>query len=339
MSPMVTPLRRLFLRTMARTGGRAALWALALLSAGTLAQWLTWISVPSMHCALVLAVGVVVSSTTIAVEVAMVAGPAVALATLREDGSWLGLRSLGARGRDLVAPLALWTVPLAGLALLAGHVVVPAARTWLRDAETEAAVGLTLSPDRATVVGGWALAQTRGGALRFAGQPGGGAVVGEASTFSIEGARGAVRVLLGPGEAHASPSPSDGTLVDAEAGWSLRFASLETALPVATGARVQVGERSTMDLLSRALDPYETWILWKRTLVPFALGLLALLALPLGGIWRTGATVGALGTSFWVLLRVSDAVAEGGSAPLASAVLILPCAIGAVLAWAGWVDR
>ena len=93
----MTPLSRLFLRAMARTGGRAGLWAWLLLAAGSLAQALSVIRIPTAHCALLVLAGAVCSTATLMVEVTMIAGPAAALAELRGDGTWLGLRSLGTR--------------------------------------------------------------------------------------------------------------------------------------------------------------------------------------------------------------------------------------------------
>lgn len=324
---------------MARTGGRAALWTWALLSAGSLAQWLTFIEVPTWHCAGLLLAAVTASSSTLALEVAMVAGPAAALAELRLDGSWLGLRSVGARGRDLLAPVAYWAFGLGTAALVSSHLLVPVGRGWLREAQVEAAVGLRLEEGRATVVGPWALTSApdagpgEPGGLRFAGGLGASMVVGQAATVQLTSARGAVRLELGPGEVHQDPPPG------AAPEWSVRFTSLETALSVGDGARVQVGERSTPDLLSRPLDPYETWILWKRTLVPLALGLLSGVGLPLGGRVPAGAGVGLLGVLFWALLRLSDAAAQAGAPVQAALILLTPCGVASAVAWATWRDR
>ncbi|MSP54286.1 MAG: hypothetical protein EXR69_01565 [Myxococcales bacterium] len=323
---------------MARTGGRAALWAWALLAAGSLAQWLTFIEVPGWRCAGLLVAAVIASSSTLALEVAVVAGPAAALAELRLDGSWLGLRSTGARGRDLLAPVTCWAFGLGIAALLSGHLLVPAGRVWLREAQIEAAAGLRLEDGRATVIGPWALAsgpddgQWPAG-LRFAGGAGPDMVVGQAATVQLTRVRGAVRLDLGPGEVHQDPAPG------AAPEWSVRFTSLETSLAIGDGARVQVGERSTPDLLSRPLDAYETWILWKRSLVPMAAALLAGVGLPLGGQVRAGAGVGVLGVLFWALLRLADAAAQAGSPLDAAVVLLAPCGVATAAAWATWRDR
>lgn len=312
---------------MARTGGRAALWAWLLLTAGSLAQVLTVIRIPTAHCALLVVAGAVGSTAPLMIEVAMIAGPAAALAELRLDGSWLGLRSLGARGRDLGIPVLLWSGGLCLAALVSAHAVEPGARGWLRDARVEAAVGLRLDAGGSAAIGPWALSGQPDGGLRFAADADGQQIVGSADTVEVEAARGAVTVRLGAGEAHT-----------AGPGWQVRFASLTTALALSGGPRVETVERSTPDLLRRALNPYERWILWKRTLLPVMLLPLALLGLPLGARLPAGVGVGALALGFWTLLRLSDTLARTGPG-LATAALLVPCLLGLGIGWIKWKDR
>ncbi len=322
----MSALTRLFLRTMARTGGRAGLWALLLLTAGSLAQVLTVIHVPSAHCALLLLAGALGHAATLAAEVALVAGPTAALAELRTDGSWLGLRSVGTRGRDLLAPVAAWAAALGLVAFLGGHVLDPAARRALRDARVEAAVALRFAPGETTTLGRWAISGD-GEHTWFATADGGTEVTGQATGLHLEPAQGAARITLGPGEAH-TVGP----------GWSVRFGSLETALPVSGGARIEAGERPTATLLASKLDTYERWILWKRSLVPLALVPVAALGVPLGARMRAGFGVGLLGLLCWTALRLSDTAAH--TATLLGALLLFAPALGSLaLAWATWRDR
>lgn len=322
----MSALTRLFLRTMARTGGLAGAWALLLLTAGALAQVLTVIQVPSLHCAALLVAGALGHAATLAAEVALVAGPTAALAELRADGSWLGLRSVGTRGRDLLLPVGAWAAALGLVALVGGHVLDPAARRALRDARVEATVAVRLVPGETTSLGPWAVSG-EGARTWFATDAGGDEVTGYASDLRLQAAQGAAVVTLGPGEAHA-----------ANGEWSLRFGSLEAAIPVSGGARIEAGERPTATLLASKLDPYERWILWKRSLIPLALAPVAALGLPLGARLRPGLGVGALGLLCWTALRLSDTAAHTATA--LGALLLLGPAIGALaLGWATWRDR
>lgn len=338
---------------MARTGGRAALWAWLLLTAGSLAQVLSVIRIPSAHCALLVVAGAVGSTAPLMIEVAMIAGPAAAIAELRLDGSWLGLRSLGARGRDLGVPVLLWAGVLCVAALVTSHGVEPLARGWLRDARVEAAVGLRLDAGGSAAIGPWALSGQPDGGLRFAADADGQQIVGSADAVAIEAARGAVKVRLGAGEARGVPPGQPGGMArsdsksepprasdahTAEPGWQVRFQSLTTVLALSGGPRVETVERSTAELLRRALNPYERWILWKRTLLPAVLLPLALLGLPLGARLRAGVGVGALALAFWTLLRLSDTLARTGPG-LASAALLVPCLLGLGIGWILWKDR
>lgn len=333
-------LSRLYLRAMGRTGGRAALWAWLLLTAGSLAQVLSVIRIPTAHCALLVVAGAVGSTAPLMIEVAMIAGPAAAIAELRLDGSWLGLRSLGARGRDLGVPVLLWAGGLCLAALLTSHALEPLARGWLRDARVEAAVGLRLDAGGSAAIGPWALSGQPDGGLRFAAEADGQQIVGSADTVQVEAARGAVTVRLGAGEARGvRPGlPGGQAAIPEEPRWQVRFASLTTALALSGGPRVETVERSTAELLGRALNPYERWILWKRTLLPAVLLPLALLGLPLGARLRAGVGVGVLALGFWTLLRLSDTLARTGPG-LASAALLVPCLLGLGIGWILWKDR
>ena len=319
---------------MARTAGRAGLWVWGILAAAALAQVLALLTIPSWRCAGLIAVGVLGSALTVALLVAMVAGPIAAVASLRESGAWLGLRSVGVRGRALLGSAALWACALGGAALLSGHVLEPLARAQLRAARVEAAVGLRLYEDRATVVGPWALTDD-GGVVRFAGALGEDMAVGAADSVQLEPSRSGLAVRLGAGEAHA-----------ASGAWALTYDGLTTTVNVggaASAGRVDIAERSSFDLWERVqagrLNPYERWIWWKRTAIPCILLIVAALGLPLGARVGPGIGAGALGTVFWALLRVSDAVAQSQGAGWALATLFVPTLVAVAIGWATWRDR
>jgi hypothetical protein len=324
---------------MARTAGRAGLWVWGILAAAALAQVLALLTIPSWRCAGLIAVGVLGSALTVALLVAMVAGPIAAVASLRESGAWLGLRSVGVRGRALFGSAALWACVIGGAALLSGHVLEPLARAQLRAARVEAAVGLRLYEDRATVVGPWALTND-GGVVRFAGALGEDMAVGSADSVQLDPARSGLAVTLGPGEAHA-----------ASGAWALTYDGLTTTVNMGgpasaggdAGGRVDIAERSSFDLWERVragrLNPYERWIWWKRTAIPCILLIVAALGLPLGARVGPGIGAGALGTVFWALLRGSDAVAQSAGPGWALATLGVPTALAAAIGWATWRDR
>lgn len=333
----MNPITRLALRTMGRTGGVAALWAWGLLSAALLAQVVAVTRLPGWRCAGLAVGGVTGSAAAMAVQVALVAGPAAALAELRREGSWLALRSFGARGRDLLPAVAIWAGALGVAALIGAHVLAPAAQGWIRAARVDAAVGVRIAEGAATSVGPWALARD-GGAVRFAGADPAGdaaeATLGSAASIHVEAAGPGVRVALGPGEAHA-----------ADGSWSVQFDALATTVAVATdrAGRVETAERSSADLQARAaagtLAPYERWIWQKRTAVPLVLMLLAALGLPVGARLRAGPGVALVAGVFWALLRGADALAQGAGCGWALAALTLPSAAAVALAWARWSER
>lgn len=330
----MTPINRLCLRAMARTAGRAAFWVWGILAAATLAQVLVLLTIPSWRCAGLVAVGVLGSALTLSLLVAMVAGPVAALASLRENGAWLGLRSVGVRGRGLLGSVAIWACALGALALLSGHVLEPLARAQLRAARVEAAVGLRLYEQRATVVGPWALTQDAG-LVRFAGALDGEMAVGAAQSVQLDAAQSGVAVRLGAGEAHANSGA-----------WSLTYSGLTTTLAVggpSGSGRVDIAERSSFALWERVsagrLNPYERWIWWKRTAIPCILLLVAALGLPVGARVGPGLGAGVLGTLFWALLRLSDAVAQSWGSGWALATLFVPTVVAVALGWATWRDR
>lgn len=317
---------------MGRTGGVAALWAWGLLSAAMLAQVVAVTRLPDARAALLTVAGVAGNAAALAVQVAMVAGPAAAMAELRREGSWLALRSFGARGRDLAPAVAVWAGAL-GLAALAGtHALAPAAQGWLREARVAAASGVRITEGAATGVGPWAIAAD-GGVVRFAGSDAAdGTAVGSAASIRVDPAGTAVRVTLGPGEVHA-----------ADGAWDLRFDALAATVPVAgdRAGRVDTAERPTAELWARdaTLSPYERWIARKRTAVPAVLALLAALGLPVGARLHAGPGVALIGGLFWGLVRIADALAHGPGSAWALAALIVPSAAAVALAWARWGDR
>ena len=321
---------RLLSRAMARTGGRAALWAWLVLVAGGLAQVLAVLSIPSWACALRIVIGVAGACASLGFGVATVAGPLAGLAALRGDGSWLGVRSFGARGRDLAPSVLAWILLLGCANAGAAHVLEPLARGVLRDARVDAAASIELRESVATSMGPWAVSAGPEGGLRFAGEDGGdGIIVGEARLEALSGHAGVLHVALGPGEARRV----------GENGWTLRFASLTAPVTLGGGARVETAERPTQELLGRELGPYERWILWKRTLLPVSLGLLGFAALPLGARWPAAPVLGVLAAAFWGLLRVSDLASQSAGPAAATCLLLAPCALTALLTWAAWSDR
>jgi hypothetical protein len=111
-------------------------------------------------------------------------------------------------------------------------------------------------------------------------------------------------------------------------------------VPVDGRGRTHAAERTTPDLLrqlrvSAALgrDGYERWLLWKRTLLPLALGPLAVAAAGFARRFRVGPVVCGLLFTSWVGVRILDGQTSTLSPALASALFLLPVLALAGLAW------
>jgi hypothetical protein len=270
-------------------------------------------------------------SLALALPLGVLGGIAAGYRRLREEGAVLALGTLGAAPTALAAPV----IPAAALTgilwAMTLHFIEPSSRASLRDARVLAAARASPAPGHALQLGDWSLAAV-GGELRFAGQD----WVGMARTWSLAPARG------GGGEVGVVARLRDGRArrVDGEA--ALTFAELTVPITLPGISRVHAAERPTPELvdhLRRTTDwarAYETWILWKRTLLPALLPVLAWAAAG-HGLSRRPLLAGAGGLvlALWVTIRLADQairlVQPGGAAALVVAV----AALGAATAWRG----
>jgi len=267
-----------------------------LLGLGGLAQAILSVPVtPDVDLIAGMTVAALGMGLTLGVPVAALVGVLGGLRRLREDGAWLALRSLGLAPGALIAPATAFLAAGAVAWLVVTHAIEPESRAWMRRAAVDASARLTPVPGRHLAVGAWTVA-VEGGALQFAGDAG----IGSARTWSLDPAEAGVVARLG-----------DVTLRSVDGASWARADSLDVpvALP-GTGGRVHPSHRTTPALiahLDRRPDPYERWILWKRTLLPACLVLLGLGAVP-PALGRRPIVALALAQAFtlWSAIRLAD---------------------------------
>jgi hypothetical protein len=315
---------RLLWRAAVPAAARTTTVALGLLTLGGLGQALLATSAsppPALLLRLLLASAGAVAP--LALGVGALAGAASAASRLAEDRALLGLGTLGVPASRL-APLFLAAVlPAALLQAALAHGGEPLARAALRDARAEALAAVTPRPDEAVRLGAWWVA-AQGDGLAFTD----GTRTGTARSARLDVHQGGVLARL----AGVELSLEDGARATAE--------RVALPVPVDGRGRTHAAERTTPDLLrqlrvSAALgrDGYERWLLWKRTLLPLALGPLAVAAAGFARRFRVGPVVGGLLFTSWVGVRILDGQTSTLSPALASALFLLPVLALAGLAW------
>ncbi len=319
-----TPLVRLLVRATVTpalmTGGMAVL----LLGLGSLAQALLVLSVaPGPALLFRLTVGVLGSVLPVALGVGVVAGVAAGVSRLRDERALTALAAIGlARWRLalLCGLIAIpWAVAQAGLT----HFGEPVARALVRDTRVDVATSIRPGSAGPVRVGTWWIAEDAG-SLSFTD----GRIAGLADGWALSARQGGVLAELTGVEL----ALADGARLHADA----------LSLPLALGGRgrVHIFERTTPDLLrhlrvsaSLGRDRYERWTLWKRTLLPVILPILATAAAGLCRRLAEGRVVGGLVLGTWVVFRLLDTQLQV-TGLLGSAALVLFGAIGvAVWAW------
>lgn len=268
--------------------------------------------------------GAALASLAVALPAAALGGLAAGLRQLRDDGAWRGLATLGVPGRALLLPLAGWLV-LLGLAYGAvAHAGEPWGRRIVRDARAEAASRVVPREGRTVRVGAWSVA-VDGDRLRLAGE----GWFGSAGGWTLTPARGAVVAEL------------TDLVVEGPDGARVRAERAVVPVPLGLSGRLGVGERDSAELWARARDPYERWVLWKRSLLPAALVPLGLALVPaaLAGRWPPLALTAAALVPWWVAVRLLDGQVTALGVGVAAGVVLAGAVGAAVAAWARWGER
>jgi len=266
---------------------------------------------------------------------AVAAGAVAGLARWRRSGGWLGLRSVGVRGRQLIP--AMLVVGLAGGAVAAAgtQVLGPSARGQIRV--------LAHQPGNLALLPG---VEVRLGDLAVVARGVGGGWATELFLASPSGVGSARRGrLIQAGEGPALEL-IDGALLTLDP-VPVRLAFRRWIKPIDLSPRVELDELSTPELRARADATaarggdasYERAVAYKRWLHPFATFLMPLALLPLGVRRHPMAWVGLCGVGYLVSVRVGDhlAPALGGMAGAAFGPAFI-AALGVFL-WATWRDR
>ncbi len=322
--PLARLLSRGIVRQTAAVGG--LVWALVAL--GGLGQALLMSAVvPDLDLLGRMALASAGAAAGLAVPIGVVGGVVAGTRRLAEEGGWLGLRSLGAGGRRIAGVVAGLAIVGALAWLGVGHVVEPASRQLLREARVSAAARVRPVEGQPVTLGTWT-AVVEDDQLHFAG----GDWIGSARRWETTPASTGIVVHL-----------EEGQLVRADGTGRARFATLDMPIGVAgTSGKIHASERTTPDLrrqiaVSAALgrDRYERWILWKRSLLPVCLFVLALAAVPFGLSGRRSVVglTGGMIVSLWGAVRVADQALAGAGLWGAAAVVFV-----GVFGWlaAGW---
>jgi lipopolysaccharide export LptBFGC system permease protein LptF len=323
----------------ARGGSLATLGLAGTATALTAARALTAAPVvPGPLGALLVVVGLLPAALSLALPVGVLVGVAMAARAWREGGELAGLHAMGMPARRLVPALLL--IGAVGGAVEAGltHGLEPAGRTLVRRTVANASASLMLRPGQAMTLGPVLVRAERvsGDSMEQVFIATGDVVL----TGQVGAMESDNRLRLDRGSARHIAS-------DGSADVSLEFGRAWVPLAMAA-PRVERGERSTPDLnrlVARIVAEgrpatAESLALTRRSAVPIALPLLALLGFPLGARGlrpAVAATVTVLG--WWTLQRLADQSAPELGPTWAAWLPTLALLMAATLAWATWRDR
>lgn len=285
------------------------------------------------------ALGLVPAVLGVALPAGLLVGTVAVGRRWAEAGDGLALQAAGYGARRLLAPLL-------GLGLVVGllqaglaHGLEPWGRAAARRALDGAAGELALVAGQPVTLGGVLVhaGEAEGGRLGEVFVAAGRVVVG-AARGEIE-AGGALR--LEGGSAAALPE------ADQPPGWTLRFERARLPLDPRK-RRVELVERSTADLRDligrmraqgRGAEA-ERLALYKRTSLPLAAPVLALLGLALGARGgRPGPVTAITALCWWAAVRVCDQTVGALGPLLAAALPLIGGSAALAVAWLGWRDR
>lgn len=290
---------------------------------------------PSLFDWFWLVAGSIPMALSLALPIGVGVGVSTAVSRWVGEGAWDGLRAAGHGGRKLVPAVLL----IGGIACLATLALTawlePTLRAELRGHWTRSVVP-TLQPGRFVDLGDavvWPAAVVHGQAQRvFYAAPG---IYGMAQTLDVHQTPNGREVAL-----------SDGMLVDAAGRWQLKFDTWNRPLADVAAPRVELGERSTADLLRVAERTeadgrnasYERSVLYKRFLYPLTVLFIALAGLPIGAQSRSALWLGGLIVGHLLVVRVGDQLASAiGPWSAASAGTAFVALVTAGL-WLRWRD-
>lgn len=283
--------------------------------------------------------GLIPGVLTVALPVGLLFGLISASRAWAERGEWLALACSGAPARRVVRPVlavgVLTAIVLAGLT----HVAEPLGRRQARRALSAAVDDLTVQPGRPVVLGETLLV-----ARVVEGKRLGEVVVAAGAVLTT--AREAQ--LLGDGQlllqgGSAVGLSSDPSAADPEA-WRLHFTSARLRLEL-PGTRVELIERSDselLDLIARARQAGQQpdaarRTLARRSVLPAAIPVLALLALPLGArSRRPGLAAVSTVLAWWAVLRVADQLSPQMGPLVAAWSPFVLLGLLAAMAWWTW---
>ena len=274
------------------------------------------------------------ASLAIIAPTAATAGGVWTLARWEREGAWLGLRSSGVRGRQLIPAFLLLGLLGGATSGFATHLLGPASRSQIRELG-RAPGAVELVPNAELRLGGVQLVvrETSGGwasDLFFASQRG----FGTARRGRLVASDGGTAVEL-----------MDGVLATTEP-IPITLSFRRWVLPVSSSPRVELDELSTEELHVRWVATasagrdasYERSVAMKRWLHPFAALILPLALLPLGVKARPMAWVGCAGVVYLVAVRLGDQLAFVVGANLAASIGPLAAIAMGLVLWTTWRD-
>lgn len=318
----------LVLRALIREGLWAGSLTLLIVGMGSLTQVLLGMAILPDPALLVRLGGASLGiALGLALPITGLMGVLLGLRRIREDGVWIGLRTLGVGGWRLLPPVLGWVLGVGLLYTWAAHIAEPRARGILREARAEAVARIVPVAGRTVGLGPWSVV-IEAERLHFIGE----GMRGEAGSWRLTPLRDGVLVELRDGALHSDTVQA-------------QFARLSLPLPLpGSSGRVEVAERPTPELRAHlqktSYNPYEHWILWKRTLLPAAMSLLSVAMIPaaLGDRAMPLLTGGAL-FGLWTLVRVLDQSVRGLGLGAATGVLLSALLVALAWGWGRWKER
>lgn len=282
------------------------------------------------------------SALALGLPVAVLVGATAVGRSWAEGGEWLALAASGVAIRRVVPALLAIGLLAGGVEWGLTHGFGPAGRAAAREVLQSARLWLRLRPGQPAVVGGVLLhaagVDEEGYTELFAaaGRREGPSVVAAAPHAGVA-ADG--RLELRAGNARV--------LAEVDSGWKVAYDRALLRLDAGT-RRLELMERSDDSLRglirrTRAAGrsgAYEELVLFKRSTLPLAVPLLALLGLPAGARRaRPASLAAAVVFGWWAVMRVCDQGADVLGPALAAAIPPVLLAAATLAAWATWRDR
>jgi lipopolysaccharide export LptBFGC system permease protein LptF len=293
---------------------------------------------PGPKALLQLLSGLIPAVCAISLPLSLLFGCTAAAWAWAEDGQLLALHTSGLGGRRLVPALLVMALMMSGAQGILTHWLEPQGRRSAAKALAQGTQGMKLQPGQASLLGDVLVhaedvidGETQGLLLAR----------GEQVLVAERGN------LDSPGELHLKHGEIISLPIDAQIEWRLRFDEARVPLdspslrldPPTLSADELRGRIERMEAQGR--DPWVEKTTWyKRSTIPGALPLLAILGLCLGARRvRPAVSATATGIGWWTTMRVCDHEVATLGAEVSTLIPLAGLALFTAICWRGWSER